>query len=404
MGTAFQFFCRFLISFGKFGFAIFLSKAATLEVVGLYGLIAGMTPILVQFAGLEIQQVNVRRVLGGQQSPWPLVVNQLKFHAVSHLVIALITAGGAVALGLDPGLVPLVIALVIADHLSLESYRFMVALQRPALATLILALKSTGWMLLYIFLVWIGWLQIGIASILIFWSISAAVGFGVFVGLTGAHLSLRQWLVRIDGAEIRASIWQAWPFLLTAVTYAIAQSMDRVFINARFGVEQVGVYFLYLSLASGATTLVLYPASLLFYPKAVTAFLRGDLDGYTRYKRQMLKTYWVLGAAVVAASAIILPWLLASLGKNEYIGQIRLFWLLLAAQALLVGADYVLIDVYVRKLDRQSMMATICATLIFILAMNFMPIHLGLVGIAFGVCIFYGALWATRSIALMLAR
>lgn len=391
-----QFFFRLLISFSKFGFAIFLSKEAPLEVLGQYGLIAGFSLMLAQLAGLELHYVNVRRLLGSDESPWPLIANQLKFNACTHIVIALLTVGLCVMLDLPGALIPLVVVLVFADHMSQEAYRFLVALHRPGLATLILTLKSAGWMLIYIFLVYIGFLKIGIISILAYWSTSSLLGLIVLLMLATRNASWRLWIRRIDLAEIVTTARQAWPFLVMAFAYATAQSLDRMLIHSTQGAAQTGVYFFFLSLASGAYTLISYPAALLFYPHAIQAYLKGNEISFRLHKRRILISYMVFGCLAVASIPLLLPWALERIGKLEYIDQIPLFWALLAAQAFLLLADFALIDIYVRKLDRTSMLVTLAALTIYITSLAWLPSGTALVNVAYCLCGFYGILSALR--------
>lgn len=394
--TALQFSCRFLISFGKFGFALYLSKVASLEVLGQYGLIAGFSLMLVQMAGLELHYVNVRRLLGSNDSPWPGLINQLKFNAVTHLLLGPFTIAVCIVLGLPASLWPWVVALVVADHLSLEAYRYLVALQRPGLATLVLMVKSSGWMLVYVALASVGLISIGIESILGFWAASAMLGLLVLMVLAARHRPLRDWVSPIDLVQIRMAALQAWPFFVTAVAYALAQSLDRMLINHTQGAAQTGVYFFFLSLASGAYTLVSYPGALLYYPKAVGAFLRGDMAAYRRHKLHMCWSYAVLGAIIVGSAAVMLPWLLIRLDKAEYLQLLPLFWALMAAQAMLLLADFALLDIYVRQLDRLAMGVTLVALVVYIILLAAVPESAGLIGIAGCLIGFYTALWLLR--------
>lgn len=129
---------------GRFVFAIFATKYMLPDDFGRFGLLAGLALIIPTLVGLEAYQVLLRRIMQERGA-----AHVRRFYATFVLAGSLVTGliGGLILVGFrwSATEVALGVVVLMLEHLGLETVRFLVVDQRPAMSVLSVAMRTGAW-------------------------------------------------------------------------------------------------------------------------------------------------------------------------------------------------------------------------------------------------------------------
>ncbi len=369
----------------RFLFVIYLARFATPELIGGFGLIATLTILFTQLAGLELNQVVGRRL---HAHPWPVVsmdlARQLRLMLIAHLVLVV---GFVITYSSGYGkLAPAIGAILVLEHLVTEVYRILVLLMRTALASFILFTKNVTWMLLYLVAVHAMHLQQSLSLLVLVWlGVLAIVSIAIAFALHRSGL-LRQLLVSpTDAKAALAMLKEAAPFMTSALAIGLASTFDRLVIEASFTTAQFGVYFFYFTYASAISLLVTFTIGATVGPRCIKAYTSGNAALFRHERRRAGQLYAAVSAATALALALAAQPVISLLKSEEYLAYVPALYFILISQAVFVNFDPMKIDLYLSRKDAALMVSNI----FYLIAVIFSVVSLSYFGniniVAFGV-------------------
>ncbi len=361
---------------GKFVLLIILSRYLPVEDVGAYGLMVSITA-LAQFAfGYELYHYTTREIV----TATPVnQVRMIKWQGLCHLFAVMVFAPFFLlcfALGFAPWqYLGWFIALAILELLAQETYRFLICSKKPLSAAIALFIRGGLWSYIVAALFLAGVITPSIEYVWIAW-IS-----GVLLSISFAFFGFRKlpWakgkIAPIDRLWIKNGAKTSSFFFLSGICTLLIQNADIFILNKLHGLSDVGVYVFFATLAKSIQSLVYSATTMIYLPDLTRSYKEGNMVEYQIFKKRHSKSVIIISIAVsIVAVAAINP-LLWLTGKDDYIKNIHLFWLLVPAVAMYSISDIPHLSLYVAGKDKLLLLST-AITLIFCIVLDIILIHL----------------------------
>ena len=388
---------RGTVTLAKFALALYTARYLGLAELGVYGLVAGALTIVPAVFGFGITDTISRQVVAVVRTvAAPLVTTRLSLSMAVHLVgqplawLLNAALGEPVPwrLGIPVGLI------LFLDHLASDTCVMLILRGRVFFANALLFLRHGLWPPLVIIAGLVfpatrnldcllyGWL----ASLVLTWLIIA-----VFVAGRGRWRAMRlngRWLMQ----SLRASV----PFHVKDISGVTSLYLDRFLISFFLGLELTGVYTFFWSVANVAHSLVVYGIVQARIAQLVEAARMIEAAAFKNLERrtQIEVTGWV---AVLATGALVaMPILLPVLDRPLLQDYLPVFWIMLVATVMRVGADGYSFALLALHQDRAILVIAVAGAIGSALANVLLVPPLGIYGAALG--------YVLTSVGLLIAR
>ena len=396
-GTLFNFFCRSGSLLAKFLLVIYISKAMSLETLGLYNIVSVTVAWSVYVLGFEFYSFSLRQIVGeNSQKISGFVFNQLVFHMFGFVLLAAISPL-LVAFGFIPSsLLVYFVIITFFDQLSQECYRICIALERSQFANFLHFVKSGLWVYPLLVLP-VFHKDVTIQNILFAW-----VSGTFFALVIGIFKLVRLDLIRLERANldfawIKRGVIVAFPFLVISVAQLTMDFSDRYFIDYFLGKADVGVYSFYYGIANVPTTLITSVLVATYYPKVINVykFNRPSLEIRILIRNFLWQSMGL--AILISVMAIVLVHaLLDFIGKQQLLQEINLFYLMLF-QVVIFSIQVVIQTVlYARHEDRFLLYSAVAGGILNIVLNVLLIPRLGINGAALSTILSMGVMLGLR--------
>jgi hypothetical protein len=309
------------------GFTFYLAKVLPLDAFGNYAYIAAASAFLVYLGGADFYAYAHREYLARRCSLNATIRAQGLFMAIS-LPVALIAGGLASVWTLEPWLTLWLLVIVLGETIGAELVRLLVVSSRPSSANVVLFLKSAAWMLPWAVNVHAG-ASITLSSVFLAWT--AGLFLASAYGIWRLPVTLRE----AAGTPVPLHYFRSARSLLPRLllgTLALRAlfSLDRTLVEKIFGAEMTGIYGFYVAVAS--SYLAILDAGILarLSPALIGAVANGAHDPRPLL-RSMQRWSLALGAVAITAYAVLIDWVIASIGKPALGQHATLGYVLLMA-------------------------------------------------------------------------
>ena len=390
-------FFRLSGALSKFVLFLYLGRMVETAQIGLLGIIYAVLAIFVQLVGAELHYVNSREIVSSAKAHAAgLIRGQLLLHFVSYFLIVPVLSLVFLFGILDWMYFYLVLCLLIAEHLGQELFRFLQFCFRPVLGALVLFIRSGVWVFIFIGAVEHYDIVPSIQNILKIWLSSAllAVIFGAYF--------IRDFLFDRQAISVFTLKWaatalkKASPFFVSMACFSLFQYIDRFILNYTLGPASVGIFFFLASLASFLQVFVTFSVGVFYGPRAIRAFHQEGLKRYLEVRSTFIKRSVVFCFVGLVPALVLISPVLNFVGKADYISYVHVFFLMLVANGMMIGADFANLDLYVRNLDREMMFSTILGLVIAFIIQIASIVILGVTGAAIGAILSTIGIWITR--------
>lgn len=305
----------------RFGLTIYAAKVLTMAELGAYGLLTAAVATAVYLLGLQFYVFNLREIASTESAEAHVrqIRDQAVFHALLYGVagVALLLAWGVLSPSAETAVwLRWVPALALAEHLSQEGYRVLVALSRGELANLIFFIRSGAWVLAWVAFVFGGG-DASFASLCWFWLGGSALS------VLATVLALRKlpWAAagraQVNWAWIGRGVKLGLLYSGIVVSFAVSQYVMRFMLDATHGPEATGVFFFFVAMASPVLTLVEAGPYALMQPRMLKLRAASAWRDYREQWRTM--ALGVLGGAValLLGTALVTTLYLRWAGRPE---------------------------------------------------------------------------------------
>jgi len=355
-----NFLLRVISVFAKFLLIIYISKVLSLEILGVYNIISVTVAWAVFVLGFEFYSFSLRQIAGETEEKVALFIfNQSVFHFVGFCVLIL-SSPLFVYFGFIPvNYILYFLGITLFDQLSQECYRICVALNRSQFANVIYLIKSGLWV--YPLLLWPAFQKtIYIELILQFW-----LGANVLALIMGLYkfrqLNILSWKglpLKLDW--LYQGIKTSFPFLIISIAQLVIDFSDRYLIDYYLGKSDVGIYSFFYGIVNVPINLITNVLVAQYYSKILNNYKFETVQSErTKVNMAFLKQNLLFGLIMSAGCLICIHPLLNFVGKQELIGHLPLFYLMLA-QVLLFSIQIVVQTVlYAKHQDRLLLYSAI---------------------------------------------
>lgn len=371
----------------KFALIFVLAKFLEPTEVGLYGLLSATVFYVLMALGFDFYTFASRELIVTDRRNWAgMLRDQGVFYGITYSALLPLCL-----LLFWLGLLPWQLAvwffpLLALEHLAQELNRLLVAISEPLWASIALFVRSGAWAIIAALWMWFDPVQRSLDFVLAAWAI------GVFVScLLGAsrlrgfdRASLQR---AIDWAWIRKGIRVALPFVLATLSLRALYTVDRYWIEALGGLEQLAAYVLFVGIANAIMSFLDAAVFTFAYPALIASAGKADRPTFDRQMRRLgqhtLAVALGLSIAAVVCAGPLIDWL----DRPSYAQHFSLlYWTVLAAA--LFGISMIPhYGLYARREDRTIVFSHLASLPIFLLgALVLIPL-IGVAAVPAAMCL-----------------
>jgi len=371
----------------KFALIFVLAKFLEPTEVGLYGLLSATVFYVLMALGFDFYTFASRELIVTDRRNWAgMLRDQGVFYGITYSALLPLCL-----LLFWLGLLPWQLAvwffpLLALEHLAQELNRLLVAISEPLWASIVLFVRSGAWAIIAALWMWFDPVQRSLDFVLAAWAI------GVFIScLLGAsrlrgfdRASLQR---AIDWAWIRKGIRVALPFVLATLSLRALYTVDRYWIEALGGLEQLAAYVLFVGIANAIMSFLDAAVFTFAYPALIASAGKADRPTFDRQMRRLgqhtLAVALGLSIAAVACAGPLIDWL----DRPSYTQHFSLlYWTVLAAA--LFGISMIPhYGLYARREDRTIVFSHLASLPIFLLgALVLIPL-IGVAAVPAAMCL-----------------
>lgn len=318
----------------RFGLMFYLAKILSLTEFGLFGLYWASIQLAASLIPLDVYAQTTRMLLSDRNISLDGVSKHFGFLVLAILVFGPIVGCLAFTVAGDVGYL---LMLLFALHLPIEVLatdmgRLLVPLGYPLQSNIILFIRSACWVLPYVVLVEFGLIASDLDLVVVSWLIgsllSAFIGAGVLY-----KIFERRFTLDFDFTWIKKALLASSLFLLATLMFRLLLGVDRFLVNWRLGVEAVGIYSLYASVALGVLALVESGVSAWHYPSLVSAIRAKDSLMTRRRLKSFLVQNSIACVGLVLSIAVAFPIAINLFLDDIFMNHIEGFYLMVVGVA-----------------------------------------------------------------------
>lgn len=308
-----------ILSLGsKFLLILYITKYLGTEELGAYGLFNTSILIGIQLLGFDFYVYNTRELLGDKRRE-PFVVNQVYFHCGLYLValpVCFFLLPQSVFGHADHLL--FFVSILVLEHLSSECYRLLLTFKETLLASFVLFVRTSSWILVVIMFWELGMWPKDLTFLYRAWLVGNAVSLAIpiaffyraFSWSQNDLLLLRSWIV--NGIKISAPFF-ACTILLKGLEYS-----NRYVLDYFHDKESVGVYTFYSNFAATLSIAVFTLVTMVRFPTLVSLGNKGVSAEFKAYALKFSRDSSVYALVLAPLVALLVAVIVLYLERHSY--------------------------------------------------------------------------------------
>lgn len=386
---------RSLTLLSKFLLVIFLAKYLEPSEVGLYGLISVTLSFALYFVGFEFYTYTTREIINKQELCGWFIKNHIVFLFFVYLLFMPMLLFIFIK-GLLPWWTALwFFLLLILEHISQEANRVLIATSRQLAASIVLFLRSGLWAWIVIGLMFYNPDVRALETVLYYWVIGGATA----IFLSGWYLinqNIKGWSKPVNWNWIRDGIYTALPFLLSALSLRAILTVDRYWVELLLGLDVLGVYVLFIGLATALISFLDAGVFVYIYPTLIFAYGKGDTDLFRKVmKRLCVNSLWIIIIFIISAYWA-LPYIVSFINKAVYTEYQWMFpWILLSIVLWAIGMipQFAL---YAQGKDKHVIYSYIFGLIVFVVSAYIISKFVKDYAVLGGLCLSFGLMFVWK--------
>lgn len=350
----------------RLAFIIFFGKFYSLEIIGIYGLIVGLTAICSQLIPFDFFNFSTLEILEPK-----ITEHQKKLFLVQHVLFTTFMVILSIPIlyiffnytTLSYSLFIPIALLVIFETFSKDFSRILVALEKPIKSYTILFLLTVPWTLTILFLINYN-IILNIEEVLQLWVLSSFLA--SIYGFFSLEISIKNLfnIKKISFDWIKKGISFSYPFLIATIGYSLSQYIGRFILSEVTSVEIVGIFSLFFQIS--AIIFIIIDLSISIY---LPSYLRNkqnkDLDKNRNYE--------IIVFTLICSSIIFLnitDYYIFKYINSELLNYINVFELMIIGIGFISFSTILRLRLYVKKMNHEIMIIYL-VSLIFSIFFNF---------------------------------
>lgn len=375
----------------KFLLVFFLAKFLEPRDVGVYGLLASAIGYGIYLVGIEFYTYSSRELMSvSSEHRANILINQLLLYSVFYGVAAIALSLLAATKVLPEKYWIWILALLVLEHFAQEINRVLVALSQQLFASCVLFVRMGLWGVVVIASLWAFPETRTIDFVLIAWL--AGVVLACALGIVRVSSLVPSWGGgKIDLIWLIHGLKVALPFFIASVAVRGIATFDRFFVEEFGGLEVVGVYVVFIGMATAVISFIDAGVVDFAYPKLVAAARTLDRGGFSSEMRKAWSRVLGLGASLIVLCALGGHLFVNIVGKGVYLENIEVLYWLLFASAINVMSIVPHLGLYALGYDQAIVRSQVIGFVVFLMLAISLSGSLGIKAVLIAVC----AAWAT---------
>lgn len=366
---------RVLSMLAKFLLIIYIGKYLSTDSLGEYGLFVTTITIAIYFLGMDFYTYNTREILAKEHNNrLSLIRDQFVFHILVYALVLPLLFIVFLFEVISYEYLFLFYAVLVLEHISQELYRLYVTLSKPIFANLLLFFRTALWVYI-LMLLWISELKDtqNLYFIYLSWMIGSFIS--IIIGILYLFKLYDKSVVksRIDWLWIKNGLKVSIPFFIGTLAYKVIEFSDRYMIDYYMTKVDVGIYTFFGSIANTMQTLVFTLVIMMYYPKMIELYRDRKMDKFNKTIKKFFLEVLIYSSITIIGIAILIYPVLEYLGKQEFVENLSVLWILLGATLMLnlsFVPHYVLFvknqDVIIRNITLYGAILNILINIILI--------------------------------------
>ncbi len=342
-----------------------LARLLTPGELGLYGLMTATIVFSMLVIGGDYYTYSQRELMSRPREQWSFVLQHQGLATVLLYVVLLPLQGLVFFFDLLPvHLAFWFFALLVSEHLSQELNRLLVAMQRPLTASWVFFVRSGLWVWVVLPLMWLLPSMQTLETVFFVWFMGSALAGIIGLAVVWRAVGAWQWW-SVDWKWLRIGYKKGAMFLVATMCFRALFTADRYVVEYFVGSEMLGVYVLYIGMATAIVNFM-EPAIFSFlYPRLVSAWRQGQYETYRKVYRELSLSATLVGLGLATGCFILAPWVLQWTGKSIYVNQLPLLWVLLGMAIVYAIGMVPHYGLYARGSDRAIMFSHVSSLAVF---------------------------------------
>lgn len=334
---------------------LYMGKYFSLGDLGIYGLVFGAVMVIGGIAGLRIDYVVSREIVGIPPDQVLLKMrDQMVFYCLNYVVLAILMM--LVSLigvdGITNRVMLYIFILSVLEGFAAASYNNMNSLEQQVMGNFLFFFRSGAWTFPVMIAGFVSPRFQNIDVVMMGW-----IG-GVAVSLLGTlyvwrHLPWRE-VVRtpVNREWIRQCIRRCFLIWLGGLGIVAGYYVDRIIVLKFLGIDKVGIATFYLSFTNALLTLLISGVLSLAYPRLIKLYRNADRNGFSREIRQMVINVNCFAFCIAITMGVAVPLLGKWFNRPEIVHEAFTFWLMLAGTFLRANTEAMYFILFARHQDR----------------------------------------------------
>lgn len=391
----------------RFALSLFMARFMTLEDIGTFALMTGVTGLLPSFAGLGLNFFMARELVGiDHDKAIALARDRLLVSAVMAVIftaaIMLVAHLGWITLPMSPWAAS---AIIVLELLGFDIQVALLSRRKPLLANMNLLFRTGIWVIPFVVSAILWPTLRTLETLAWFWVAGLLLSHVLVAILYRASLAafVRDISRRSQRSYLHRTGWRAAKIYASDIGLAGSVYLDRFLITALAGVAAAGTYFFFASLVNSVYVICLAASVQIYQPELRAAYAKGGPAALAQILWPRLRATILIAAVALIAAAPAL-WLVTKFAnKPQLDAAFDIVPILLLAYGVKVASEFFSVSLAAAEQDMNYVVYNV-ANLVLTAAIGVVAIPLmGFRGAAVAilvasVCILVARLFGLKAI------
>ena len=396
LGQFSNFVMRAITLLSRFSLLFLAARALPVEEFGLFGLLSALVIFGQYVISMDFYTYSARQIVWqARRERLGILISHMSLIVLAYAVLTIslwLASASMVAYGLYIGVL---LPLLLFECWSQEVGRLLVALGRPAASGVVLFIRSGAWALALSACLLLYPENVTLLVMLKAWLSASACAAALATLLAWRSLGMTEWYF-LGWRWIWRGILVAAPFWLSSMLLRGIGFYDRVWFELLAGSYNLAAYVLYAGLAGALGSFLDAGVYSFLYPKLIARWNSGDTAGFQRILFSLCTQVVCICAVFVLVVLVILPFVLAWLGKPVYSENVPILWILLFANVLMAISMVPSYALYARGQDRLIFCCNLASFLVFGLSVFVFSYISDFYAVPVGVACCFGSMALTK--------
>lgn len=352
----------------KFMLVFVLARFLEPSELGLYGLFVVTVAYSMYPLGFEFYTYSSRQMVKAQRSErYGVLKNQLALHGVLYFFVYPLLYLVFYLNLLPPEYAIYFFALVALEHLNQESMRLLIAMQHQLVATTALFFRQGVWAIVAVAIFYFFPHMRNLETVLICWLLGALLALlvaGTKVFLITVTPDRKK--AKTDWLWIKNGLKVALPLFAASLSINFISTADRYWFEHLNGLDVLGAYVFYASIAASLITFMDAGIFSFMYPKLLVSHAEKDYIAFVKNFKSMAWQVAIVGSVFMLGVVFLSDKIFLLMHRDIYLEFSSIFYFLITAMFVQSLSYIPHFALYALDLDKGLVISGVLSVPIFI--------------------------------------